>query len=167
MQIPIITRPTSVYDILDIIKGIALEEPKRINMGYELRVKKGLLDPDAVDNSFLKSQGSPHSQGWPSCGTVGCVAGWGWVVSGYPRTSYPEIGHLAAEWGLTYSQSDELFFPESGPIKWNAGWFDEGSNSAGTPEYAQHVVNHISAFQRQYERQLRDKMVAPVGSGGQ
>jgi hypothetical protein len=55
---------TTALELLEDVKQVILDEPRRANMNYHLNTKA----------SFYKNP--------PSCGTVGCFVGWVCVLAG-------------------------------------------------------------------------------------
>ena len=120
------TRDTTAWDVLEKIKELAQEDPKRIRMnsfGY-LRAS-GYDVPD-----YIKL---------PRCGAVGCISGWAAIVTGrvYETVCFDGLG-------LTRGQKGELYYPP---------WYLDGGQQ--TPEHAARVVRHIEKFQQKYEEQLK------------
>ena len=133
MPMPVSTA-TNAYDLLDDVKALALEEPKRIAMGWWL-VQNG-YSSDALLVRVLKG-------GFPECGTVGCVGGWVEVLTGNNVRAVKVLG-------LTEDQGLRLFYPP-GLVE------EEGQ----TIEHATAVVAHITAFQALHEARLKAKAVTP------
>jgi hypothetical protein len=123
-----VSKATNAYELLDEIKALALEEPKRMNMGL-WRVEDGDEWTIAAFEIDL-----------PSCGTVGCIGGWAEVLAGSSDAL-----------GLTWCQSEELFSGDA--------LIAESIRIGQTVEHAQHVADHITAFQQKYEAQLKAKAV--------
>lgn len=116
---------TNAYDLLTDIRRLIREEPKR-------------YDQHTWIEHPLK--------GGPSCGTVGCVAGWVWTLK---RPEYTEsIADAAAKiLGLEWSQAAELF---------------NGGAVTGEAQTWWHGVQgrrHIWRFQRKYATQLKAKSI--------
>ena len=134
MKVPILTRQISSYALLDQVKKLILEEPKRICMAFELS-----------QEGDGKEQDLP--EGYPRCGTVGCVGGWCGYLLGEKKDI--SLGNVGRYMNLIDDQSNELFFP--------AGWLSDRTD-AQTPTYARKVAAHVSHFQKKYERQLKAHM---------
>lgn len=60
--IPRLTKKTTAYELLNTVCKLITDEPKRYYQGWWISRQSG----------FCKSKVSE----FPSCGTVGCVAGW-------------------------------------------------------------------------------------------
>ena len=134
MKVPILTRQISSYDLLDQVKKIILEDSKRICMAFKLS-QRG-------DNT---EQELP--EGYPRCGTVGCVGGWCGYLLGEKKDI--SLGNVGRYMNLTEDQSNKLFFP--------TGWWHD-RRDAQTPTYARKVADHVSHFQKKYEDQLKAHM---------
>ena len=146
-MLSLFTRPTSSWDVLERIKELVREEPKRINMNFELRLEKNNPPPPRL--------------GYPRCGAVGCVGGWAWHLLQMQPAFINILGNLAAtgtRLGLTPEQREELFYPFGPDLRWS----DRADTQ--TREYAERVIKHIKEFQQRYKRQLKDHMchIGPV-----
>lgn len=154
------TRATTAYGYLSAIAKLALEEPKRINMGVVVLRGLGLrglgLKRFIFETSMFSSQVNP--QALPACNTVGCVAGWGLTLAGktnaedtFNRASMSEATQL---FGLTDAQADELFMPDH---------LLHDTNKQ-TKRHALAVVKHIKGFQKKYAAQLKAHKVVKAKS---
>jgi hypothetical protein len=81
-----VSKATNAYELLDDIKALALEEPKRISM-----------------DTWRSSEGR---LGVPPCGTVGCIGGW---VEALVKQFAPARHTL----GLDDTQTKQLFFDDN------------------------------------------------------
>lgn len=90
-------------ELLNKVKRHILENPRRLNMNYVI-ARKGEKEVQLHPSNF--------SRRWPSCGTVGCIAGWtvllkdGMDFAGDAQSRAQEL------LGITSSQANELFYPE-------------------------------------------------------
>lgn len=121
---------TNAYELLDEIKALALEEPKRIDMN-NWRLSDGDVFPALT------------RRGYPACGTVGCIGGWVEVLSGCRPNGAEGI------LGLSSAQSNELF--------WDPALITHGKSHGQTAKHARLTVQHIARFQAKYESQLKAK----------
>lgn len=138
------SKAKTAYGLLSEICALALEEPKRIMMADWLVTKSaGNYEP---------------AQGFPACGTVGCVAGW--AITLRPtraRTIHRDFGQYKEDegeragrlLGLSTDQCNALFTPDG---------LTE-SDDQQTPKHAQAVVAHVKAFQKRHRGQLLAKKV--------
>lgn len=127
------SKAKNAYDLLSEISALIIEEPKRYNQGiYVSRAGK---------------DGDPY-YAYPSCGTIGCVAGWVTTLRSEFQLNGRSVGDFAKHiLGLTENQACELF---------------DGSVIDGRPQtvaYAKRGAAHIADFQEQYEHQLKAKSV--------
>lgn len=139
------TRAKTADGLLAHIQRLILEEPKRYNQGHWLELLK---DPH---HAYILKQDD-----FPSCGTIGCVAGWA-VALTQPVTQSVAAwegsafhSRAQAILGLTIEQSVELF--SSGAISRHL--------TPGTQAYAKAGVKHIEAFRKAHRKQLRATKLA-------
>lgn len=141
MKIPK-SKARTAYGLLSEVCKIIRDEPKRYN---QLAVLVKQDNYSSVNLSYFTKLG------FPSCGTVGCVAGWvhelkgnknDWVLSSAGRIL-----------GLINNQVNE-FFNENALHELNKEGFEPQ-----TKEYAELGVQHIQAFQEKYKKQLLAKKV--------
>ena len=124
------SRAKTAWGLLKDIKRAILAEPLRCNMGIVL---------DRTMDSGL-----PH----PACGAVGCVAGWGLILTGRTfegQRVYNQTNEAAKLMGLTYGQGQELFFPQD----------LVSAEKKQTPEHAKAVAEHIDSFMEENKKQLQ------------
>jgi hypothetical protein len=143
----------TVYRLLTFIKKLVNAEPKRINMCYVLMKGTGIQQVAAdrlARNEHRAQLGLKllRPLKTPACGTVGCIAGWSDVVTGFAQDDnirndgyYHEIGQRL---GLTNGQIDELFMPNH----------LVSSQNHQTRRHANAVITHITKFQKKYRQQL-------------
>jgi len=130
-----VSHAKTAYGLLGEIARLIVEEPKRYNQHGWLQREQD------------RSQMQPVE--YPSCGTVGCVAGWVVALKAKRRPNYFRTGDKAADiLGLDVDQHDELF----------------GSSAAGetdrqTPEHAEAGASHIRRFMQANRAQLLAKKV--------
>lgn len=129
------SKAKTAYELLSEIAKLALEEPKRIAMDCVVFRGRGL------EKTRFKR---------PTCGTVGCIAGWALTLRGrVPVNHDNEVETFEAHdiLGITNAQGFELFYPD---------FLGERSQ---TKKHAEKVAKHIAAFQEKYAEQLEAKML--------
>jgi hypothetical protein len=88
------------------VKRHILLEPKRLNMGCFIARKDELQDDPLM-----------YPVKFPSCGTVGCIAGWAVALSTEKKLKYGRIEGAAKRLlGLTPRQAYYLFYDEDGIV---------------------------------------------------
>ncbi len=149
------TNATTAYGLLNAIARIALEEPKRLAMGFVCYRGEG-----------LKKRSNEYNTVVSPCGTAGCIAGWTLVLTGQTEEDEQNGGSYydaTDVLGLTDYQAEQLFY------------LSELVHAANqqTPEHAQAVVAHIREFQAANRDQLKATKVkipppfrAPAPKGG-
>lgn len=156
------SRAKTADGLLAEIQRLILAEPKRYNQ--DLWVE--LLPPEKDEFGYVNDTSK-----FPSCGTIGCVAGWCATLKGSPRTikrfaegklDYDTIYKTAQRvLGLSDPQAEELF--ASSPENF-VGLDKNGYRSLiarpGTKAYARLGYNHIQAFRDKYRAQLRATRLA-------
>lgn len=143
------TRATTAYGYLTAIAKLVMEEPRRLNMGVVVLRGTGLQEYLTED-----SRGVTLRKRQPSCGTVGCVAGWTLVLAGRTTENESNKGNMAEAQillGLTNRQMQELFLP-------NNLVFAKGKQ---TKRHAVATVRHIQKFQKKHAAQLKSTIIAP------
>jgi hypothetical protein len=125
------SRAKTAYGLLSEIAKLALEEPKRMSMGFWIDRR--------VDDDGDEWQWRP-SRGWPTCGTVGCIGGW---------TETLRAGYASDTLGIDGDQAEELF---QDPDLCAAP-------NQQTTTHAKAVARHIAKFQKKYRAQLLAKKV--------
>ena len=128
------TRAKTAYGLLSEVCRLILAEPKRYNQRTFIeRSDESLITVDAPE-------------GFPPCGTIGCVAGWVATLTTRKTFTYTATADIASRvLGLTGDQSSELFemFAASG--------------SPQTRAHARSGVRHIRRFQKAHAAQLKAK----------
>ena len=117
---------TTSWEVLERVKAMAKDDPRRINMrGY--LYKLGELSREAFD--------------WPECGTVGCLSGWASVLL---RHKKHDAYWVNAALGPIMRKDATLFYPS---------WYRSAEQC--NTRTVQHVLDHITQFQAKYEQQLK------------
>jgi len=132
---------TNVYDLLQDVKQAILEEPRRVDMNFVAYVD------DRTRQWTNPRTGRKEVMPAPSCGTVGCFAGWTMLLAGMTP------GQAGSKW--TGGAKDILgplnykFTGSDGALcdvfNWGAG---DGilSMKPGTRAYARAVCKRIDRF---------------------
>lgn len=127
---------TNAYDLLNEVRTLILDEPKRYNQTI-----------------YLRRRQKPGQKGFPGCGTIGCVAGWVYTLKSRKRKSTDTDGvadEAAKILGISYDQRS-LFSGEAA---------NEAAGRHTKPQTRDHAKGgaaHIKAFQDEHEDQLRAK----------
>lgn len=148
---------TTVRELLNDVKQAILEEPKRANMGCFVYTK---------DEQTSLAQ----AKEMPSCGTVGCFAGWISLLAGYSpdsRRVQRQADNLAQDilgHDLQYSffGNDRYGYRQSFDY-FNSGegdGLDRDTPKRGTRAYARLVIKRINRF----IRDNADKLDRPFNS---
>lgn len=127
------TRAKTPIAILKAVVKAIRAEPRRYDQGDWLDVWK---PGDDV------RRGWPKPATMPTCGTVGCVAGWVATLTRPKRERYPRHSTVLKRAIRALRLED-----------WQAGELFEGQAVAGTPGTAAYVeagVQHIEAFMRKH-----------------
>jgi hypothetical protein len=132
-----ISRAKTAYGLLSEVCALITEEPLRYNQGDWIAL--------AGDDSAINLP----AEKYPSCGTVGCVAGWVATLKHPEATrrwwSVEPIAMRAL--GLDSEKAFELFNSEA--VK----------GRGQTAAHARSGVKHIRKFQKKYRHQLLAKKV--------
>lgn len=166
-----ITEPTPAYDVISIEIELMRDEPKRVRM--ETWGEK-LVDGRKKINY---SEDGNHVDVTPSCGYVGCAAGWFGHIRGVPITAVSGSEEAASICGFNRWNG---VYDDNGNITDMEGYnmYDELRNSVflridltsddcqGTPEHVEKVIAALRAFQVKYEERLRRVLVYPVKATG-
>ena len=128
-----VSKARNAYELLQEIRKLILEEPKRYDQEYTLTVGDG---PDM-----------------PACGTVGCVAGWTVALKLPDRVAQYSYGggvciRAATILGLDYEQRSLLF--DGGAL---------GRTRPQTLRHAKRGAEHIKRFMEKHAKQLKAKKV--------
>lgn len=128
------SKAKTAYGLLSEIREVILAEPKRYDQFDVLNIGEDAerAYPDV-----------------PSCGTVGCVAGWTVALTfKNPEQLLNVLSAAETKLGLDDEQADELF-----------GEMAAGNTESQSLEHALAGAKHIAAFQRRYRKQLLAKKV--------
>lgn len=138
-----VSKATNAYELLDEVKALILEEPKRYDQGVWL-----------VES---EEEAAGHGLLLPACGTVACVAGWV-VLLKASGTDYDSIQDRARDiLGLGWVDSVDLF--DGSAIENACDEEDLLGVVEQSPKYAALGARHISSFQAAHEAQLKAKAV--------
>lgn len=124
------SKAKTAYGLLSEVRRLILAEPLRYDQGWWLskRGKRNSYEPE---------------KGFPSCGTVGCVAGWV-VTLKRKKAREGQIQQAARQvLGLDYETASEFF---------------DASAARGGPQteaHAQQGAAHIARFQQEHAAQLK------------
>lgn len=143
------SRARTAYGLLSEIRALILAEPKRYFQGRFIARQNGKGDADTK---------APN--GFPACGTVGCVAGWVATLTRGERFSYGDTEAIACDvLGLDRftGQTRELF--SASALDWDASGNIRRVLSPQTKRYAMFGAAHIRKFQKKYRAQLLAKKV--------
>lgn len=140
-----VSKAKTAYALLSEIAALALEEPERIAMR---------IVHSSGDSLERLIQESARIKKIPSCGTVGCIAGWALVQRGELRAEGPwsQLDRAADMLGLSSHQREDFFCDDT---------LMDACNQQ-TLTHAKNVVKHIRAFQRKHAKQLKAKTLAPL-----
>lgn len=142
-----VSKAKTAYGLLSEIRKLVTQEPKRYDQ--ENTLTRGLAAKEIYEAEML-----------PSCGTVGCVAGWV-IALRSPNRSQGDVLDAATailglrgiydDWG---SQAFELFRATAAGDRQGAdGVCTVGSIAA----HAKRGAEHIARFQNKYAKQLKAK----------
>lgn len=138
---------TTVRELLNDVKQALLEEPKRANMG------RFVASRDRSDGSY----------DYPSCGTVGCFAGWIGILAGVSPdnralgNSADRVAMDILGWDLgyvfrgrnRYNEAQNYGYFNSGEGDGLEGMVDKGQPKRGTRAYARLVIKRVNRFMQQ------------------
>lgn len=132
------SKAKTAYGLLSEIRKIILDEPKRYSQ-YTLIQFGEPGEEDDLEGDYCYD--------FPSCGTIGCVAGWVYALKN-PRARIrfaidEPLEFVVNKLKLTEDQSNELF---------------SGTVVSGFPQTQDHAINgaeHIAKFQKKYAAQLK------------
>lgn len=133
------SKAKTAYGLLSEICDLIIAEPKRYNQTRFLAVQGGDERPP---------------MGFPSCGTVGCVAGWVVALKDRRAIKYTDVEGVASSvLGLVDTQKYQLF---------SGNALNNNNGHGPDPQTKQHAragVKHIRRFQAKYRAQLLKKKV--------
>lgn len=134
------SRAKTAYGLLSEVRRLILAEPKRYSQGTWLQ-RAASTTPDLMPVG-----------GFPSCGTVGCVAGWVATLKRPRRWFNPLVSGLIARrvLGLSEDQADLLFDGD-------AAYQRNPDADSQTAAHARAGAAHIYSFQKKFATQLRAK----------
>lgn len=135
------SKATTAYELLDEIKAVIKAEPKRYN-------QIDTLTPMREDYPNI-TQAKRDYHTVPTCGTVGCVAGWV-IALREPGALFESAVVDRAANILGLMRTSYLF---------------NGSAAAGAPQSRAHAesgVEHITHFQERYEDNLKGHILPPI-----
>lgn len=135
----------TAYGLLEAVKRVVLDEPKRLDMGVVCLRGEAALAEDFLPRGLKKRR-------VPGCGTVGCIAGWSLALKGrigVTENNGSDTNTAATLLGLDCEQERELF------------WAKDLTNAKNkqTLAHARATVEHITTFQKKYEPQLKATLV--------
>ncbi len=134
------SKAKTAYGLLSEVRRIILEEPQRYNQSLYL-----VYGQEALSRAFWV----PPDQR-PSCGTVGCVAGWVVALKGDTTLTCYSVLHEAGRiLGLSDKQAAPLFAYTSVPTR----------REVGGVKHAEYGEKHIAKFQKRHAAQLKAKRV--------
>ena len=121
---------TTAWEVLQRLKALAADDPRRINM-------RGYL--------WEKTDVKSYSFDWPECGTVGCLSGWASVLLRHEKHNHERVVETM---GPAVQEDRTLFFPP---------WYLRSGqcNADSIPE----IIHHIEQFQAAHERALKAKRI--------
>lgn len=133
------SRARTAYGLLSEVRALILAEPKRYDQG--LYIMRADDDKDSAD----------VRRGYPSCGTVACVAGWvATLAHSEPFHAGETVGIASHILGLSWIQTGELF--NGSAVSDHLG--------PQTKRYAKAGAKHIADFQRKHRAQLKTTRVS-------
>lgn len=145
---PVLTKPTvTVKEILQHVRKIVLEEPRRLNLGMWCSMFKG----HRISNYYPVP---PE----PECGTIGCIAGLGLMALDPKGASAGDINDRAADVmdQIFDRETDYLF--SSGITKLDklpSGNMPRSMGAPGTKGHAEKVARRITRFIRKNPKTLK------------
>jgi hypothetical protein len=126
------SRAKTAYGVLSEVRKLILQEPLRYDQTNILSFKE-------IDNEY---------DTYPSCGTVGCIAGWITVLTcPKPKRETFPWDYAVDRLGLTWEQSIALFTAVA------------ADGEGQTRYHARSGAEHIARFQKKFEKQLRAKRI--------
>lgn len=136
---------------------------KKLKMNVRLlrRIKREITaEPKRMNMVTWAARPGVHGDAAPACGTVGCIAGWGIILSSKKRkpqfkTLIPSIRRTADLWGnqidkrgakafgISLTESKRLFYTSNWPEAFQS---KIEKVNAGTAAYARVVCQRIDRF---------------------
>ena len=162
----LLQEPISSYDFLTTrMVEVIREEPARMRMGLvALTTVDGDNDDDFIADIISEECLSEyHHVPVPSCGAVGCIAGWtDMLMRGY--FSSGKLVFPARILGIDEGKTEILCAHEE-----SRGMATElfcpndlmSTADEGTPEYAERVIQYILKFCSKYETVLKARIIDP------
>lgn len=136
------SRAKTAYQLLDEVKKVIIEEPKRYDQG-----------DFGVDYRNTWEPGERPDL--PICGTVACVAGWMVVLRGGSLNDTTTGVSERAEQLMGYDIDTSHLF--GGGVV---------SGESGGKTHAQNGVKHITAFQKAHAKELKARILPPMKKKG-
>ncbi len=145
--VPRLTEPTTAYDLLTIhLPKVMREEPARVRMAIY-----GCAGPGAERYCGSDGEVSP-----PSCGTIGCIAGWTCILAGAPGDFKGiSVGDDAAR--LFGFKGDE----ETADLADLFYGIRTRDTDQGSPAHAERVIESMAKFAANNEIRLRAAIITP------
>ena len=129
------SKAKTAYGLLSEVRRAILDEPKRYNQEFFIS---------------RKSEGNDGDDAFPTCGTIGCVAGWIATLTSRKLMSEAEVEHRAVRLLGDDVPHETLFRGDA---------IQESVGRPGTPRYARAGADHILKFQKKWEKELRAQRV--------
>lgn len=116
-----------------------------MNVKLLRQVKQHILDGDMSDWSYRQNETS----GGPKCGTVGCIAGWAYILGNKFNPEEPDTSDKA--WreadqsaipllGITDEEADRLFYMSGWPDEF---WYEAGEDRALQAQKTAARIDHF------------------------
>jgi hypothetical protein len=143
----VITEPTSALEVLRRVRDLVLDEHKRLRMGTWYARRE---DSIYSDKSFF-----------PSCGTVGCLAGWmGHVVN---RPFYYEA-ILGSGWLISIAEIvADRGTPDCDLFRSYFTGGDAFYEDDGTKEQAEALAAFLDSWMSSHREELERRIILPGG----
>jgi hypothetical protein len=135
-----VSKAKTAYGLLSEIRKLILEEPKRYDQENTLNTGR---DAKEIYGALA-----------PSCGTVGCVAGWVAALKAPRRVNHEDPLDVADEiLGLGDNDINcwELFDGDKAGVRW--------ITEKSIAKHAERGAEHIAKFQKKYAAQLKARRV--------
>lgn len=142
-----VTKAKTAYQLLSEIIELILDEPKRYDQGKALEFR------ESPHPHRCHAYHAPrHDSIFPSCGTIGCVAGWVVVLA---RPAYLRTVRGRYVWPTDVTDIAENVLGLNGAQAWELFATDAAGRGGGSLGHAQRGAKHIRAFQRLLATQLK------------